>query len=182
MTKNAIFWIREDFRIDHNPALSFASQNHDNVIGLFIYNKSDFDKKREAQKWWLYKSLEEFKSVLNKYKINLQILAGDELEVLSKIKKKDNVSVYWNKIYEPDVIAKGKKIRDIFLKNEVEFKYFKGNILNEFQEVTKNDGTPFKVFSPFWRSAEEKYLSLPPSKNYIVKKKNKINLCIQELY
>ena len=40
MTKNAIFWIREDFRIEHNPALSFASQNHDNVIGLFIYNKA----------------------------------------------------------------------------------------------------------------------------------------------
>ena len=91
-------------------------------------------------------------------------------QVFSKIKKKDDVSIYWNKIYEPDVIAKGKKIRDAFLKNEVQFKYFKGNILNEFQEVTKNDGTPFKVFSPFWRNAEQKYLSLPPSKNYIVKK------------
>ena len=170
MKKNAIFWIREDFRIEHNPALSFASQNHDNVIALFIYNKTDFDKKREAQKWWLYKSLVEFKSELFKYKINLQILEGDEIDILSKIKKKDNISVYWNKIYEPDVIAKGKKIRDAFLKNEVEFKYFKGNILNEFQEVTKNDGTPFKVFSPFWRNAEEKYLSLPPSKNYVVKK------------
>ena len=174
MKKNAIFWIREDFRIENNPALSYASQNHDNVIALFIYNKNDFDKKREAQKWWLYKSLEEFKSELFKYKINLQILEGDELDVLSKIKKKDNISVYWNKIYEPDVIAKGKKIRDIFLKNEIEFKYFKGNILNEFQEVTKNDGTPFKVFSPFWRNAEEKYLSLPPSKNYVVKKKIKL--------
>ena len=62
---------------------------------------------------------------LSKYKINLQILEGDELDVLSKIKKKDNISVYWNKIYEPDVIAKGKKIRDAFLKNEVKFKYFK---------------------------------------------------------
>ena len=39
MKKNAIFWIREDFRIEHNPALSFASQNHDNVVALFIYNK-----------------------------------------------------------------------------------------------------------------------------------------------
>ena len=128
MKKNAIFWIREDFRIENNPALSFASQNHDNVIALFIYNKNDFDKKREAQKWWLYKSLEEFKSELFKYKIGLEILEGDELDVLSKIKKKDNISVYWNKIYEPDVIAKGKKIRDVFLKNEIEFKYFKGNI------------------------------------------------------
>jgi deoxyribodipyrimidine photo-lyase len=59
------------------------------------------------------------------------------------------------------------------LKNEINFKYFKGNILNEFQEVTKNDGTPFKVFTPFWRVAEQKYLSLPPLKKYIVKKKTK---------
>ena len=152
MTKNAIAWIREDFRIDHNPALSYATQNHENVIALYIYNKNDFDNKREAQKWWLFKSLEIFKSELSKYNINLQILAGDEVDIFSKIKKKDEVSIYWNKIYEPDVIAKGKKIRDVFLKNEIEFKYFKGNILNEFQEVTKNDGTPFKVFIPFCSS------------------------------
>ena len=171
MTKNGIAWIREDFRIEHNPALSFASQNHENVIALYIYNKNEFDNKREAQKWWLYKSLEKFKLELSKYKINLQILEGDELNIFSKIKKKDNVSIYWNKIYEPDVIAKGKKIRDIFIKNEIQYKYFKGNILNEFQEVTKNDGTPFKVFTPFWKNAEQKFLSLPPIKNYIVKKK-----------
>ena len=173
MTKNGIAWIREDFRIEHNPALSFASQNHENVVALYIYNKNEFDNKREAQKWWLYKSLEKFKLELSKYKINLQILEGDELNIFSKIKKKDNVSIYWNKIYEPDVIAKGKKIRDILIKNEIQYKYFKGNILNEFQEVTKNDGTPFKVFTPFWKNAEQKFLSLPPVKNYIVKKKIK---------
>ena len=133
MTNNAITWIREDFRIEHNPALSFASQNHENVLALYIYNKNEFDNKREAQKWWLSKSLEAFKLELSKYKINLQILEGDELKIFSKIKKKDNISIYWNKIYEPDVIAKGKKIRDVFIKNEIEFKYFKGNILNEFQ-------------------------------------------------
>ena len=107
-----------------------------------------------------FKSLEAFKKDLSKYNINLQIVKGDELDIFSKIKKKDNLSIYWNKVYEPDVINTGKKIRDIFLKNEINFKYFKGNILNEFQDVTKNDGTPFKVFTPFWRTAEQKYLSL----------------------
>ena len=53
MTKNAITWIREDFRIADNPALSYATQNHENVLALYIYNKNDFDNKREAQKWWL---------------------------------------------------------------------------------------------------------------------------------
>ena len=174
MSKNAITWIREDFRIENNPALSYATQNHERVLALYIYNKNDFDAKREAQKWWLSKSLEIYKSELSKFKINLQILAGDELDIFSKINKKDNISVYWNKIYEPDVIAKGKKIRDIFVKNEINYKYFKGNILNEFQEVTKNDGTPFKVFTPFWKNAEQKFLGLPPSKNYSIKKKNKV--------
>ena len=174
MSKNAITWIREDFRIENNPALSYATQNHENVLALYIYNKTDFDGKREAQKWWLSKSLEIFKSELSKFKINLQILAGNELDIFSKITKKDNVAVYWNKIYEPDVIANGKKIRDLFIKNKIEYKYFKGNILNEFQEITKNDGTPFKVFTPFWKNAEQKFLEQPPSKKYLVKKKTKI--------
>ena len=130
MKSTGIFWIREDFRIDNNPALSFATNNHENVIALYIYNNNEFDNKREAQKWWLFKSLESIKTELSKFKINLEILKGDELDIFSKLKKKDNVCIYWNKIYEPDVISKGKKIRDLFIKNEIEYKYFKGNILN----------------------------------------------------
>ena len=172
MKNIGIVWIREDFRIDNNPALHYATQNHDYVIALYIYNSDEYDNKREAQKWWLSKSLDSFKKDLSNYKINLEILKGNELNILSKITKKDDVSIYWNKIYEPDVIDKGKKIRDFFLKNEVDFKYFKGNILNEYQEVTKNDGTPFKVFTPFWRNAEQKYIDSIPSKVLKIKKKN----------
>ena len=137
MTKNAIAWIREDFRIDHNPALSYATQNHENVIALYIYNKTDFDNKREAQKWWLFKSLETFKSELSEYKINLQILAGDEVDIFSKIKKKDEVTKDWNKIYKQDIIEKEKKIKDIFLKNEIEIKNLKENIINKIKNNKK---------------------------------------------
>ena len=173
MKNIGIVWIREDFRIDNNPALNYATQNHDYVIALYIYNSDEYDNKREAQKWWLSKSLDSFKKDLSNYKINLEILKGNELDIFSKIKKKDDVSIYWNKIYEPDVIDKGKKIRDSFLKNEINFKYFKGNILNEYQEITKNDGTPFKVFTPFWKNAEQKYLEKVPSKISGIKKLDK---------
>ena len=53
MTQNAVFWLRDDFRIEDNPALSYASSNHNTVSALYIYDKSVFDDKREAQKWWL---------------------------------------------------------------------------------------------------------------------------------
>jgi len=88
MSKKAVVWIRDDFRIKNNSALSYATNNYDTVTALYIYNKKNFDDVREAQKWWIYKSLEEFKSDLFKYKINLQILEGDELDVFRKLKKK----------------------------------------------------------------------------------------------
>ncbi|MDA9687783.1 deoxyribodipyrimidine photo-lyase, partial [Candidatus Pelagibacter sp.] len=87
MTKKAIVWIREDLRIENNLALSYASQNHESVIVLYIYNNKYFDKKREAQKWWLSKSLEFFKNSLKKFNISLEIISGDEIEIFSKIKK-----------------------------------------------------------------------------------------------
>ena len=50
-----------------------------------------------------------------------------------------------------------------FKNKSIKFKIFKGNILNEFNEVLKGDGTPFKVFTPFWRNAEKVYLEKIPS-------------------
>ena len=173
MTKKAIVWIREDFRIDNNEALTYACQNHEFVSALYIYNSKNFDKKREAQKWWLSKSLETFNLDLKEFNISLEIQSGDELEIFSNIKKKDNVTIYWSKIYEPDVINKGKKIRNLFIKNEIEYKYFKGNILVEFQDITKDDGTPYKVFTPFWKKTEQLYISKAPSKHLKIKSRNK---------
>ena len=173
MSSKAIVWIREDFRIHHNQALSYAARNHDQVTALYIYNPKNFIGKREAQQWWLSKSLQSFDDDLSKLNINLEIQSGNEIDVLSNIKKSDDLTLYWNKVYEPDVIAMGKKIRDNFIKNQINFKYFKGNTLNEFQDVKKNDGTPFKVFTPFWRTAEQIYLNSVPTKISKIQKKDK---------
>ena len=88
MTKNAIVWIRDDFRIHHNQALSYAAKNHQNVVTLYIYNPKNFIGKREAQQWWVSKALEAFRADLAELNINLDIQQGDEIEILSKIKKK----------------------------------------------------------------------------------------------
>ena len=171
MSKIGLVWIREDFRLEHNQALAYATQNHEIVTAFYIYNPKNFVGKREAQQWWNYKSIENFKSDLDQYNINFELLIGDELEIFSYIK--DNVTIYWNKIYEPDVISLGKKIRDKLIHNKIDYKYFKGNILNEFQSVTKNDGTPFKVFTPFWRTAEKIYINSVPVKISKIKKLKK---------
>ena len=49
MDSTALVWIRDDFRIQNNDALTYASNKHDIVTAVFIFNSSIFDNKREAQ-------------------------------------------------------------------------------------------------------------------------------------
>ena len=79
-----IVWIRDDFRLENNSALIHASKNHDTVSAIYIFNKEFFDNKREAQKWWISKSLESFGKNLNIYNINLEIIISTEVDFFSK--------------------------------------------------------------------------------------------------
>ena len=50
MANTALVWIRDDFRIQNNDALTYATNQHDVVTAVFIFNSNIFDHKREAQK------------------------------------------------------------------------------------------------------------------------------------
>ena len=121
MSKKAVVWIRDDFRIKNNSALSYATNNYDTVTALYIYNKENFDDVREAQKWWVNKSLINFKDELIKYNIELELVFSDEITFFSKVKGKQEISIFWNKIYEPSQL----KLDMISLKFLKKTKYFK---------------------------------------------------------
>ena len=165
MHKNiGLFWLKDDFRLKKNPALTEATHRHDKVIAFYLYKKKKFDH-QESQKWWVAKSLEEFKKKLLKYNINLEIVKTETYKsFFEKLFKKKNFSIYWNKTYEPNYLKFDKYLSDNFKSNGIDFKILKGNILNEINEIKKKDGTPFKVFTPYWRSAEKFYFDKIPSK------------------
>ena len=173
---NGIVWLRNDFRILKNDALAYATQNHNYVCALYIFKKENFHK-RSAQLWWLYQSLKNFKEKLNRYNINLEIVEADSYkEIFEKIIIKKNFSIYWNKVYEPDYLLFDKKSSNLLESRKINFKIFKGNLLNEAHEIKKNDNTPYKVFTPFWRTAEKFYLDKGFGKKQKIKiRKKKIN-------
>ena len=168
MNKNiGIVWLRDDFRILRNDALAYAAENHENVCALYVFKKKNF-KNRQAQLWWLYQSLKNFKEKLNKFNINLEIIeATSYKETFEQILSKKKFSIYWNKVYEPDFLQFDKKCSDLLKSQSINFKIFKGNLLNESDEIRKKDNTPFKVFTPFWKVAEKFYLD----KGFIKKQK-----------
>jgi len=174
--KIGLFWLRDDFRVTKNDGLIEATKNHEKVVVFYLY-KQEIYKKQESQKWWLSNSLTNFKKKLNELNINLEIVETISFKAFfDKLVKKKNFNLYWNKVYEPDYLKFDEYLFNNFNKNNVSFKRFKGNTLNEIEEIKKNDGTSFKVFTPFWRNAEKYYLEKIPPKEKIIKKcKKKID-------
>ena len=168
--KNGLFWLRDDFRIIKNDGLIEATINHNRVVVFFLYKKEAY-KYQEAQKWWLSKSLLNFQKKLNNYNIKLEIVETDSFKIFfDKLIKKKDFSIYWNKVYEPDYLKFDEYLLSNLKKNSINFKRFKGNVLNEVDEIKKSDGTPFRVFTPFWRVAEKHYIEKIPSKEKMIKK------------
>ena len=58
--KIGLFWLRDDFRFTKNNGLNWSYTNHDQVVVFYLYKKETY-KDQEAQKWWLSKSLLNFK-------------------------------------------------------------------------------------------------------------------------
>ena len=174
MDKNiGVVWLRNDFRFIKNDALIYACKNHETVSALYIYKKKEF-KNRSAQQWWLFQSLNNFKNKLEKLNITLEVIEAESYKVIfEKILKKKKFSIYWNKVYEPQYLLFDQKISNSLKLKNINFKIFKGNLLNESHEIKKNDNTPFKVFTPFWRTAEKYYLEKGFKKNEKIKSKKK---------
>jgi len=174
--KIGLFWLRDDFRIIKNEGLIEATRNHNSVVVFYLYKHESY-KDQEAQKWWLSKSLLNFQKKLNNFNIAIEVVEVNSFKIFfDKLIKKRDFKIYWNKVYEPDYLKFDEYLSYNLKKNDINFRRFKGNVLNEIDEIKKSDGTPFKVFTPFWRSAEKYYIEkIPPKEKFIKKCKKKIN-------
>jgi len=168
--KIGLFWLRDDFRITKNYGLYEATKNHDEVVVFYLFKESTYQN-QEAQKWWVSKSLLNFKKRLSDFNINLEIVKTNSYQTFfDKLFLHKDISIYWNKVYEPNYLQFDEYLIKNFKKNDIYYKICKGNILNEIEEVKKNDGTPFKVFTPFWKNAEKHYIEKIPSKEKNIRK------------
>ena len=78
--KIGLFWLRDDFRISKNLGLYEATRNHEEVVVFYLYKKSIFQN-QEAQKWWLSKSLSNYKKKLSNFNINLEIIKANSFKL-----------------------------------------------------------------------------------------------------
>lgn len=150
MTNKTLVWFRRDLRLRDNPALSYAAQKGQ-VLATYIDDTecSEQFKAGGASQWWLHGSLQSLNASLDG---KLHLRSGKVLAVLLDIIEQANVDcVVWNRCYEPWQINRDRQIKEQLRQRGIQVNSFNGSLLWEPWDVHKQDGTPYKVFTPFYR-------------------------------
>ena len=160
-----IHWFRQDLRLTDNPALFEATQEQ-KVLPIYILD--DVNSKEHmmgsASRWWLYKSLE---NLTNGLEGKLGLYAGNPEEVLDELISKYNITkIYWNRCYEPWRIKRDKDLKLSLENKGIEVNTYNGSLLWEPWEINKSDGTPYKVFTPYYKKG---CLNAPAPRNPLPK-------------
>ncbi len=161
-----IVWFRQDLRLCDNPALYHACQMGD-ILPVYIYDTHNPNADEiigAASKVWLHHSLHALNNSLNG---KLSVYVGNpEHILLDVIQKHTAQSIHWNRCYEAWQIK-----RDSHLKSTlpVAVHSYNGALLWEPWQVTKADGTPYLVFTPFYKRG---CLNAPPPHKPYAKPEN----------
>ena len=147
---SVIFWFRQDLRLSDNPGLSAAAAAG-KLLPVYILDEENAgpDGYGAASRLWLHHHLDALNTALGG---RLIVMKGRAEEILPDLAKRANAhSVYWNRCYEGWRITRDSTIKEKLQLQGIEAKSYNGSLLWEPWEVAKPDGTPYQVFTPFYR-------------------------------
>ncbi|RWZ59688.1 deoxyribodipyrimidine photo-lyase [Labedella populi] len=150
----SVVWFRDDLRVADNGALTAAVGRGGPVVAVYVLDEVS-DEIRPlggAAKWWLHGSLEVLADRLGGLGIPLVLRAGPAEAVVTGIVEEVSAdAVFWNRRYGAEHHIDGRitsRLRDAGL----EVASFPGFLLNEPWDIQTGAGTPYAVYSPFWRA------------------------------
>ncbi|MGY6561960.1 MAG: cryptochrome/photolyase family protein [Luteibaculaceae bacterium] len=170
----AIFWHRRDLRVEDNAGLYNALKGPEEVLPIFIFDKNILDKledKDDRRVNFIHTYVAQVKAAYQKAGSDLFVHYGTPQEFWQKITEKFNIkAVYTNRDYEPYAQQRDKEIYELLKEKGIDFKGYKDHVIFEKNEVTKDDGKPYTVFTPYskkWKAALTPDMLKPyPTKEY----------------
>jgi deoxyribodipyrimidine photo-lyase len=150
----AIVWFRRDLRLTDHPALEAAVAAGHTVVPVYI-DAPEEDAAWSigaASRWWLHRSLTALADDLARRGSRLIIRSGSTLEQLRDIAASTGATeVHWNRQYEPASLARDTAVKAALRADGLTVDSHCGNVLFEPWTVKSGAGTPFRVFTPFWK-------------------------------
>ncbi len=157
--KPVIVWFRRDLRLADHRALCAALATGSPVLPVYVLDDDAGGswKMGAASRWWLEGSLSSLSRDLSDLDSNLVLRRGPTLTVLASIAQEAGAqTVFCTRCYEPWEARLELVLKFALADLKIELKRFAGGLLREPEELRTQVGTPFKVYTPFWRSVVSK--------------------------
>ena len=174
MQKVNIFWFRRDLRMEDNAALYHALKSSNPVVPIFIFDTNILnllEDKEDKRVTFIHAALTEIQQQLIDMGSTLEVFYSTPLEAYKKLFTKYKIErVFTNHDYEPYALEREKLISDFLKSNNATLNTYKDQVILEKDEVLKDDGKPYTVFTPYsrkWKAVLTEYHLKPyPTKKY----------------
>ncbi|MES2761652.1 MAG: deoxyribodipyrimidine photo-lyase [Bacteroidota bacterium] len=174
MQKINLFWFRRDLRLDDNAGLYYALKNGLPVLPIFIFDENILNKledKKDRRVEFIHDAVLDLNEQLTKLGSSLKVFYSTPEKAFKElIKEYDVQTVYTNHDYEPYANERDFAILELLTKHKIVFKTYKDQCIFENDEVTKDDGKPYTIFTPYSRKWKQKlndfYVKPYPNKKY----------------
>ena len=170
----AFFWFRRDLRLEDNVGLFYALESKYPVIPLFIFDEAILDSlpKNDARVGFIHDSLSNINQKLQELGSSLLVKTGKTNAIWQVLLKEFDVKeVFFNKDYEPYAINRDSVICELLESNKTACFSFKDQVIFEEKEITKADGLPYTVFTPYKNKWLEQCKKTAPLQEYDITEK-----------
>ena len=187
-----IFWFRRDLRLNDNHGLYQALRDKIPVVPVFIFDKNILDKlsdKSDRRVEFIYNSILAIKEKLNSFESEIEVIYSTPQKAFESLMDKYNIEkVFTNHDYESYAIERDLDIKKLLEQKKIEFLTFKDQVIFEKNEVVKDDGNPYTVFTPYSRKWKQRLLendikSFPSEKHtdHFLKQQRKSIVSLKEM-
>lgn len=168
--KVAVFWFRRDLRLQDNSGLYHALQSKSPVLPIFIFDANILEslKETDARVTFLFDRLQELRKKLqSEHQTSIAIYHGDPVEVFKNIAQKYSIEkVVTNRDYEPYARKRDSTVAGCLKDLNIPFQTCKDQVIFEKNEVVKDDGKPYTVYTPYMRKWKITLDSKKPSMEF----------------
>jgi deoxyribodipyrimidine photo-lyase len=155
----SLFWFRRDLRLHDNAGLFAALRSEHPVQPIFIFDTeilSELPDRTDGRVQFIHQSLQRIQEVLIEQGATLDVRVGSPLAIFNTLCQEYSVAaVYTNEDYEPYARSRDEAVAHWLDTKGIPFRAFKDQVIFAKDEVLKDDGKPYTVFTPYsrkWRA------------------------------
>ncbi|MEB3829918.1 FAD-binding domain-containing protein [Phormidium sp. CCY1219] len=155
MSETIIFWHRRDLRLSDNVGLAKARQKTAHLVGVFCLDPNilDRDDVAPARVKYMLGCLRELQESYAQAGSQLLILNDEPSQAIATLARALQAkAVYWNLDVEPYSQQRDKTVCDALEESGIEVQTFWDRLLHEPAEIRTGSGTPYSVYTPFWKN------------------------------